>query len=140
MKIQILYFTRTNNSKRIAETIADTLGCKAIQFTDNRNWSGFLGYMKAGFYSSTDRKVDIEVLGKLEPTDANIVVAPMWAGGIAPAARTLIGQLGRDKVHLVVVSGGSHAKDRAGYKSVRDIAENEKNEKAVIEELVASLR
>jgi len=94
----------------------------------------------AGFYSSTDRKVEIEVLGKLEPADTTIVVAPMWAGGIAPAARTLIKQLGRDKVHLVVVSSGSNTKDRAGYKSIRDIAENQKNEDVVIEELVASLR
>ena len=140
MNTQILYFTRTNTCKRIAETISDKLGCEAIQITDNRNWSGFWGYMMAGFYSSTNRKVEIEVLGKLEPADAYVVVAPMWAGGIAPAARTLIGQLGRNKVHLVVSSGGSNTKDRVGYISVRDIAINEKKEEAVIEELVSSLK
>ena len=86
MKYQVVYFSRTNYSKSIAEKIAKKLACEVIQITDNKNWKGFLGFMKAGFYSSTNRPVEIEILGKLNASDETIVVAPLWAGALAPCS------------------------------------------------------
>jgi len=39
-KYGVLYYTRTNNSKRVAEKISSKLSCELIQITDNINWQG----------------------------------------------------------------------------------------------------
>ena len=135
----VLYFTRTNNSKRIAEKISANLSCELIQVTDNINWKGIFGWLKAGNYSLRNKHVDIEFLGDVDGIDEYIVVGPLWAGGLAPALRTLLNQLPRDKVHLVVSSKQDHVEDRSGYLSVHDITSNTGNEDRVIEELFNSL-
>jgi len=135
----VIYFTRTNNSKRVAEKIAKKLSCEVVQITDNINWKGLLGYLKAGFYSMTNRHVDIEYLGNLDAVEEYIIVGPLWAGGLAPAMKTALSQFPRNKVHLVVTSLGSLVKDRAGYLSVLDITDNTGNEDLMIEDLVNNL-
>ena len=139
MKYKVVFFTRTNNCKRVAEKISEKLSCEAIQITDNMNWKGILGFIKAGYYSSTNKNVDIKVLGNLDVVDEYIVVTPLWAGGIAPATRTFLKTTPIDKVHLVVTSNGNHVKNRSGYKSVSDITKNNNNEELIINDLVNSL-
>ena len=138
-KFAVIYFTRTNNSKRVAEKIANKLSCESIQCTDHIHWNGFLGYLKAGFYSMSNKHVDIELLGDVDDVEEYIIVGPYWAGGLAPALKTLLDQFPRDKVHLVVNSIGSQVEDRSGYLSVHDITSNSGNEDSVIEDLVNSL-
>ena len=139
MKYKVVFFTRTNTSKRVAEKIADKLSCEVVQITDGRNWTGILGFLKAGYYSSTNKKVDIKILGNLDGVDEYIVVAPLWAGGVAPAARALLKTIPMDKVHLVVVSDGSVYKNRSGYRSIYDITKKNKNEDLVINDLVKDM-
>jgi len=105
------------------------------------NWKGFLGFIKAGFYSSTNRNVKIDIPENLvNAVDEYIVVAPLWAGGLAPAIRALLSQLPTEKVHLVVTSDGSYLKDRLGYKSVYDISKNSNDEDLVIKGIVNNLQ
>jgi hypothetical protein len=138
-KYGVIYYTRTNNSLRIAEKISNQLSCELIQITDNINWKGIIGYFKAGFYSMTRKHVDIQVMGDLDTVEEYIVVGPLWAGGLAPSLKTLLNQLPRDKVHLVVTSIGSQVEDRSGYLSVHDVTRNSGNEDSVVEALVTSL-
>ena len=115
MTYKVVFFTRTGTSKRVAAKISDRLSCEAVQISDNMNWKGILGFIKAGFYSSTNRNVNINIPEKLfDAVDDYIVVAPLWAGGIAPAIRALLSTIPKEKVHLVVTSDGSHLKDRLG--------------------------
>ena len=83
--------------------------------------------------------MDIEILGDLDGIEEYIFVGPLWAGGLAPAMRTLIMQFLREKVHLVVTSTESHVEDRSGFLSVHDVENKTGNEDAVIEDLVNSL-
>ena len=137
-KFGVLYFTRTNNSKRIAEKISNKLSCDLIQVTDNINYKGLFGYLKAGSYSMRNKPVDIEVLGNLDAVEDYVVVGPLWAGGLAPAVKTLLNQLPRNKVHLVVSSRKDPVEDRSGFLSVHDITRKAGNEDMVIEGLVDS--
>ena len=138
-KYSVIYFTRTNNSKRVAEKISNKLSCDLVQITDHINWKGLLGFIKAGFYSTINKHVDIKFLGDLDEVEEYIIVGPFWAGGLAPAMKTLLSQFPRDKVHLVVTSIESHVEDRSGFLSVDDITSNTGNEDRVIEDLVNSL-
>lgn len=139
MVYKVAYFTRTNTSKRVAEKIATALSCPCIQITDDKNWKGLFGYIKAGFYSSVHKSVAIEVHGTVEDSDEIIFVAPLWAGGLAPAAIAFINTVPRDKIHLVVTSLGSNFKDRTGFKSIHDITHQSGNEDAMVDDLVGKL-
>ena len=48
MKYSVAYFSRTGNSGRIAQKIAQKLSTDAIEVTDNMNWKGPIGYIRAG--------------------------------------------------------------------------------------------
>jgi len=138
-KYGVIYFTRTNNSKRVAEKIAEQLSCDLIQVTDNINWKGGFGFMKAGFFSTIDKHVKIEFLGDLDDVEEVIIVGPIWARGLAPAMKTLLSLFPRNKVHLVVTSIESEVEDRSGYLSVHDVKSKTGNEDLVIEDLVNNL-
>ena len=139
MSIKVVYFTRTGTSKRVAEKIADKLACEVIQVKDNMNWGGIFGFIRAGFYSSTNRKVKIEIVGNLKGAEEFILVTPLWAGGIAPAGKAFFETIPLNQIHLVVTSDGSSLGDRAGFRSVTDIPKNKKNEEEIINNLVNSL-
>lgn len=139
MNYKVVYFTRTGNSKRVAEKIATKLSCDIIQVTDNMNWKGILGYIKGGYYSARNKAVGIKINGDLTNTDELIVVSPMWAGAVAPTINTFLKTTTLNKIHLVVTSGGSALKSRLGFKSVSDIMKNKKNEDAIINDLVNRL-
>jgi flavodoxin len=139
MNYKVVYFTRTGTSKRIAEKIGEKLSCDVIEISDNKNWGGIFGYLKAGFYSSTNRNVDIEIHGNIDAADEFIVVTPLWAGGAAPAIRAFLKNTPKDKVHLVVTSNGSNFGNDLGYKSVSNIAKNNNNEDEIISNLIKNL-
>jgi flavodoxin len=40
MELQVVYFTRTGNSKRVAEKIAKKLNVSIIEIKDNKSWKG----------------------------------------------------------------------------------------------------
>ena len=136
---KVVYFSRTNISKRVAEKISDQLSYPVIQITDGKNWNGVFGYIKAGFYSSTHKSVKIQVHGTVDDADEIVFVTPLWAGGLAPAAIAFLKTVPREKVHLVVTSLGSHVKDREGFKSINDITDQSGNEDSVISDLVNRL-
>jgi hypothetical protein len=139
MKCAVIFFTRTNNSRRIAGKIADKLSCELIQITDNINWNGILGFIKAGYYSSLNKKVEINTPRNINSFEEYIVVTPLWAGAIAPAIRALLRTIPPEKVHLVVTSDGGHVKNRSGYKSIHDVINNNNSEDLVINVLVKEL-
>ncbi len=139
MQYTVVYFTRTNTCKRVAQKLAEKLACPIVQITDHKNWSGPFGYMKAGFYSTVNKEVKIELLGDPGQPDAYVVVTPLWAGGIAPAGRAFLKTVSPDKVHLVVTSLGSRVEERDGFLSVHDVIDQLNNEDQVIEGLYRRL-
>ncbi len=139
MSYKVVYFTRTGTSRRVAEKLANKLSCDTVEITDNMNWNGFFGFMKGGYYSSLNKPVDIKLSEKLQVGDEVILVTPLWAGGLAPAAREFLKTSSMEKLHLVVTSNGSKLKEPSSYKSVSNVVRNDNNEDQVIDELVKIL-
>lgn len=140
MNNKVLFFTRTGNSRRIAEKLADELSCQIIEVTDNMNWNGIWGFIKGGYYASRDKVVAIKTSADVEDYDELIVVSPLWAGKLAPDIKEFLKTVEKDKVHLVVVSSGSNISDESAYKSVDLITKSKKNEDEVINQLVKQLK
>jgi flavodoxin len=136
VKYKVIYFTRTGNSRRVAEKIANKLSLEAIEIKDNMNWKGIFGFIKGGYYASTNKDVKIKIPKNLDDSEELIVVTPLWAGKVAPAISTFLKNKALDKIHLVVTSGSTNLKDRSGYKSVCDIVNSKNNEEAVISNFV----
>jgi len=77
---KVVYFTRTGVSKRVAEKIANKLSCELVQITDNMNWKGIFGFIRAGRYAMKEKAVKIEIHGSFGSSEGLIVVTPLWAG------------------------------------------------------------
>jgi flavodoxin len=108
MKTAVLFFSRTGTSERVAKKIANKLGVKPLQITDDKNWNGIFGYLKGGFYASLNKSVDIKVNGHFKDADQYIVISPLWAGGPAPSIREFLKQVPINKVNLVLTCDGSN--------------------------------
>jgi len=135
MKIKVVYFTRSNNSKRIAEKIANNLDAEIIQITDGKNYKGLFGYIKAGFYSTSNKKVKIKLDKEIKDYDKLIVVSPIWAGKLANPVRIFLNDYQLKNIDLVTSSIGSTIKDVELYKSVSSVIKNESNEDLVISKM-----
>lgn len=139
MNIQVVYFSRTGNSKRVAEKIAQQLNSDIIQVDDHKCWKGLIGYIRAGFYATIDRKVKITFSSPLKSDHDCIVVSPLWAGDTAPAIRAFFKMFPKEKSHLIVTSIGSTVKNRSGYRSMTDIVKRNENEDEVIKHLIETI-
>jgi len=110
MNCRVLYFTRSGNSKRIAEKIAGQAGCEISQITDDKNWKGFFGFMRGGYYASRYKMTNPLVTPKADFSeyDRVLIVGPVWAGNAAPAVYSLLERekANLQKVCLVLSSGG----------------------------------
>jgi flavodoxin len=140
MNYKVVYFTRTGNSRRVAEKLAAALSVEAAEIKDNMNWKGIFGFIRGGYYSTKDKDVEIQIPHNLDDADELIVVTPIWAGKAAPAVRAFLKNRSLEKIHLVATSSGSIINERSGYKSVSDIVKSKNNEEEVIGSLLNMLK
>ena len=91
MKILIVYYSRTNVTKMIAEKLQKELKCDIEEITDNGNYNGKLGYLKGGMTASMSRTSDINPIAK-NPSDYDLVIVgtPVWASNIATPVFTYL--------------------------------------------------
>ncbi|MCK5763957.1 MAG: flavodoxin family protein [Clostridiales bacterium] len=81
MKKIVLYYSRTGNSKRVAEKIGEGLGVEIIPIVDENKYKGAFGFLKAGFYSSKWKKVKytVDLEEKINDDTHVYFVSPVWA-------------------------------------------------------------
>ncbi len=122
----VYYFTRTGTCERIAAEVAAQEQAEVRRIGDGRNWKGLFGFIRGGYYASARKGLPAQYDAP-GAQDRVVLVAPVWAGGYPPAVRTFIGEVGRDRIELVSVSGGGFIKDRDGFARVTDRAMNAEN-------------
>ena len=90
-KILVVYYSRSGNTKKVAEDIARTLNADMEQLIDKKDRSGALGYMVAGKDAALQNLAKIEPVTK-DPALYDLVVlgTPVWSWNMAPALRTYI--------------------------------------------------
>ncbi|MBN1857501.1 MAG: hypothetical protein JW846_11185 [Dehalococcoidia bacterium] len=89
MKTLVVYYSRSGNTKVIADEVAEALGADVEELKDTKNRQGAVGYMKSG------RDAMKKTIAKLEPTthnpaDYDIVIlgGAIWASTICSPTRT----------------------------------------------------
>lgn len=118
--MQVYYFTRSGRSKTIAEALAARYHVQALCIDDGRNWSGFLGYIKAGYLAAKGRALPVNYQ-KPAAGEQVALVFPVWAGSFPPAVRTFVQEVGRERILCIPTSMGSTIQDRAGFVKVIDL-------------------
>lgn len=101
MRTVILYYSRTGNTRNVAETLAATLGADLEEIRDTRDRSGLLGYVRAAHDAMRKRSAEVEPLG-LTVADYDLVVigTPVWAFTMTPAVRQIL-ETQRDNLRAV---------------------------------------
>lgn len=122
--MHIYYFTRTGRSKKIAEELAAQQGVTPRAITDQKNWNGSLGYLRAGFAGMRGKNLPA-ICEKPNLGETVAVVFPIWAGGFPPAIRSFAAEVGRKNIIAIPTSLGSTLKDREGFQKVIDLVGKE---------------
>ena len=91
MKTLLVYYSRTNITKEIAETIQKKLDCDIEEITDNNKYSGKLGFLKGGMNAAMGRTTDINPISK-NPSDYDLIIigTPVWASNMATPIYTYL--------------------------------------------------
>ena len=109
MKSLVVYYTRTGNSRFVAETIAAEVGADIEEVVDLKKRSGILGYLGGGRDARQGKETEIAPIKK-SPADYQLVIVgtPIWAGKPTPAITTYLkkNDLSGKKVAVFFAQGG----------------------------------
>jgi flavodoxin len=103
MNIKVFYWSKTGNTKKVAETMADVLGCKAESiFSTREPVSADILFLGAAVYATFNHEVNpavTEFIGRLDPAKIGKVI--LFCTGFANTAIGIMrGHLKRRGVHV----------------------------------------
>lgn len=89
MKTLVVYYSRTGNTRKIAEELGNALECDVEEIIDTKNRSGVLGFIRAG-RDAQQRKLTVLQDIKNDPGvyDLLIIGTPTWGGNMSTPIRT----------------------------------------------------
>jgi flavodoxin len=110
MNALVVYFSRTGTTRKVAETIASSLGADIEAIHEPQNRLGFRGYLRSAFDATLSRWVPTDAVGR-DPTryDLVIVGTPVWGWSLSAPVRAFLAAHARrlPKVAFFVTEGGS---------------------------------
>ncbi len=126
MKTLCLYYTRTNTTKEVMETIAKTIGADIAEYTDGKNRNGFWGYVGACFATVNNAIPKVSIKGDidLKAYERVIIGMPVWAEAPCAIGRALIKKYRNDmpaEVYYVVTHMGEKRDYAAKIKAMDSI-------------------
>lgn len=85
MRSLVVYYSRTGNTRFVAENIADFLDADVEEVIDKSDRSGPIGWIKSGFHATLEVDTEIEKL-EYSPSNYDLVVlgSPVWNKRITP--------------------------------------------------------
>lgn len=123
MNTLVVYFSRTGNTKKVAEKIAKELGSDIEEIKEGRDRKGFLGYMRSGKEASMKSRPKIdEPVKKVKEYDVVIIGTPVWSWSVSSPVRSYIHKVRDDfkGVAFFCTMGGSGGKN--AFKAMEDAA------------------
>jgi flavodoxin len=106
-KILVTYYSRTGNTKKVAEGIAKELNAKIDQVIDLKDRKRFIiGWIISGKDSSLKKLTEIKTRENSEKFDLVVIGTPVWAWTVCPAIRTYITKNKFKRVAFFCTNGG----------------------------------
>lgn len=81
MKSLVVYYSRSNVTKKLAEDIAGKINADIEEINPKVNYQGKIGFARGGKHAMSEKIIDIED-AKFNPADYDVVYigGPIWAG------------------------------------------------------------
>jgi len=121
MKNLVVFYSRTGNTKKIAEMIAKSLNSDLDEIIDTKKRFGFFRFLKAGYEATMKKMTEINGIEK-DPSDYELLIlgSPIWNKRMTPAIRTYITRFKENlnKIAIFCSAGG-----RGMEKMLESIAE-----------------
>lgn len=91
MKALVVYYSRTGNTRDVAQDVARELNCDLEEIYDTQKRSGIIGWLKSGYQANRGKYTIIKELEK-NPASYDLVIigTPVWAGKPAVPVSTFI--------------------------------------------------
>jgi flavodoxin len=101
MKILVVYYSKTGNTKRLASDIATGLGADLEEIIDKKDRKGAINWILSG--RDAMKKLPTEIGDFKDPQNYDLVVVgtPVWAWTMVPAVRTYL-NLTKDNIAKLV--------------------------------------
>ena len=87
----VIYYSRTGNTKMIAEGLAEALSCPVEGLVDMQKRSGIVGWLRSGKQAAKGEITELEPL-EHTPGDFDLVIigTPVWAGTMSTPVRSIL--------------------------------------------------
>jgi len=114
MKILIVFYSLTGNTKKLAEAIAAAVGGEVLEIKTQKQFpkKGFLKYLAAGYQACRKELPKLRPFGK-DPNEYDLIFlgTPTWAGNFVPAVGSFLKQapLKNKKIALFSAHGGDNS-------------------------------
>ena len=87
MKTLVVYYSRTGNTKKVGELIAQKLNCKTEEIVDNKSRKGTFGAIGA----IMKPKASTTIQNMSDPKDNLVIIGtPVWWYTLTPATKTYL--------------------------------------------------
>ncbi len=91
MGVLVAYYSRTGNTRRVAEAIAKSLEAEIEEIRDRENRLGVIGFLRSGYEALRKKPAAIQPLKKNpEKYDVVVVGSPVWAGSLSSPVRAYL--------------------------------------------------
>lgn len=93
MKTLVVYYSRSGNTREVAQEISSVIESDIEEIIDTKSWSGTMGFLRAG-KDAAGHKLTILKDIKNDPGDYDLLIigTPIWGGNISVPVRTYIAQ------------------------------------------------
>ena len=123
MKSLVVYYSRTNITKKLAEDIAANINADIEEIISKVNYQGKIGYARGGNDAMRGKIIDLDDF-KYNPEDYDVVYigGPVWAGRAAnPVISYLKQNEGKFKNVKFFLTAGSSGFE-SGFKQMEDFS------------------
>jgi len=96
MRILVVFYSRTGNTRRVAEAIAERLKADIEEIRDVRSRSGVLGLLRSGYEALAGKLPEIQQVSR-SPDEYDLVLigSPVWVGRLSSPMRSYLALYGR---------------------------------------------
>jgi multimeric flavodoxin WrbA len=107
-KTLVVYYSRSGNTKKVAELLKEQLKCDVEEIMDLKNRKGLFGFISGGRDAMKRKHTQIEpVKNDLGEYKMVILATPVWASTTSPAIRTYAANnINKIRNFAFIVTGG----------------------------------
>ena len=106
MNTCIAYYSKSGNTKIVAEYLSKKISADIIKLEDKTNYKGIVGFVKGGMNASRTKKAELDssIYNEISKFDRIILATPVWAGKTTPAINAVLENVDFNGKEIYVVT------------------------------------